>query len=342
VTAVRREVGITWDWAEAGRGALCAVPAAVILVTVDVSLGMVFAIATLPVAMLGVPPQRRQRPRLGLVGLGFAASYALGSVLGLWEVAAVAALTVLAFAGVLFSVRKPAARLLPALLLPGFALGMNHPAPDGLAVAAVLLAGCAWATLITYGWPQPHTPAITATPPTGAPDPAGAGRAARSYAILFAAAAGIGLALGYLLDLVHVAWAAAAAMFIMRPNPDLLASRAVGRTVATFAGVLAAGLLLRRGPTEIALAVITVAAIAAMVAVRTSRWYVTGAGSGLIVLLMSGVAGTQVFEVSFAERLLETALGAGLALSFGVAIPAGLRWLGRRRAAANPAAQTPS
>ena len=79
-----------------------------------------------------------------------------------------------------------------------------------------------------------------------------------------------------------------------------------------------------------------------MVAVRTSRWYVTGAGSGLIVLLMSGVAGTQVFEVSFAERLLETALGAGLALSFGVAIPAGLRWLGRRRAPADPAAQTPS
>ena len=55
VTAVRREVGITWNWAEAGRGALCAVPAAVILVTVDVSLGMVFAIAMLPVAMLGGP-----------------------------------------------------------------------------------------------------------------------------------------------------------------------------------------------------------------------------------------------------------------------------------------------
>jgi hypothetical protein len=82
-----------------------------------------------------------------------------------------------------------------------------------------------------------------------------------------------------------------------------------------------------------------VAAIAAMVAVRTSRWYVTGAGSGLIVLLISGVAGMHVLEVSFAERLLETALGAGLALTFGVAIPSGLRWLARRRtaAAASPA-----
>ena len=155
-----RKVGITWDWAEAGRGALCALPATVIMLAVDLTLGMAFAIVTLPVAMLGVPPHRRQRPRLGLVGLGFAVSYALGSVLGLWAVAAVAALTVLAYSGVLFSVHKPAARLLPALLLPGFALGMNHPAPDGLVVAAVMVAGCAWATLITYGWPQPHPPAL--------------------------------------------------------------------------------------------------------------------------------------------------------------------------------------
>jgi hypothetical protein len=140
-----------------------------------------------------------------------------------------------------------------------------------------------------------------------------------------AAAAGIGLALGYLLDLTHVAWAAAAAMFIMRPDPGLLASRAAGRTVATFAGVVAAALLLRGGPTEVALAVVTVAAIAATVAVRTSRWYVVPAGTALVVLLLSGVAGRQVFQISFAERLLETAIGAGLALTFGVAFPAAVR-----------------
>jgi uncharacterized membrane protein YccC len=198
---------------------------------------------------------------------------------------------------------------------------MNHPAPGGLAVAAVMRAGSAWATLVTWCWPRTHPPAITSTSHDRAAGPADAHRAARGYAICFAAAAGIGLALGYLLDLVHVAWAAAAAMFIMRPDPGLLASRAVGRTVATFAGVVAAGLLLRRGPTEIALAIVTVAAVSAMVAVRTSRWYVVPAGSGLIVLLMSGVAGPHVFEVSVAERLLETALGAGLALTFGVAVP---------------------
>jgi hypothetical protein len=274
----------------------------VIIPAVDVTLGMVFAIATLPVAMLGVPAQRSKRPRLGVVGLAFGVSYALGSVAGLQHVAAVAALTVLAFGGVLFSVRKPVAKLLPALLLPGFALGMNHPAPDGFVVAAVMLTGCAWATLVTCCWPQTHPPAISAAPPDPEPDPAAARRAAHLYAAMFAAAAGLGLALGYLLDLVHVAWAAAAAMFIMRPDPGLLASRAAGRTVATFAGVIAAGLLLHSGPTEIALAVVTIAAIAAMTAVRTSRWYVASAGSGLIVLLISGISGTREFDIKHKLR----------------------------------------
>jgi len=338
----RHWAGITWDRAEAGRGTLCALPAAVIIPAVDVTLGMVFAIATLPVAMLGVPPQRGKRPRLGLVGLAFAVSYALGSVTGLQHVVAVAALTLLAFAGVLFSVRKPMVKLLPALLLPGFALGMNHPAPGGFVVAAVMLAGCCWATLITCCWPRTHPAAISADPPDPESDPAAAHRAAHVYAVMFAAASGLGLALGYLLGMVHVAWAAAAAIFIMRPDPGLLASRAVGRTIATFAGVVAAGLLLRRGPTEIVLAVVTVAAIAAMIAVRSSRWYVAGAGSGLIVLLISGVSSTPEFDISFAERLLETALGAGLALTFGVVIPAGLRWLTGGRAAADPRAPDPA
>jgi hypothetical protein len=331
---MRREGAITWDWAEASRGALTALPGAVIMLTVDISLGIAFALGTLPVAMLGVPPRREPRPKLGLAGLAFAISYALGSVLGLQDVIAVAALMVLAYTGVLVSARKPAAKLLPAMMLPALALGMNHPAPDGLLVAGVMLAGCAWATLVTYCWPQTHPPAITGTP--AGHEPAAARTATHLYAVLFAAAAGLGLTLGYLLNLVHVAWAAAAAMFIMRPDPVLLTSRAVGRTVATFAGVLAAALLVRRGPTDIALAIVTIAAIAAMIAVRSSRWYIAPAGSAIIVMLVSGAAGTHALDIAFTERITETALGAGLALTFAVAVPSSLRWFARKRATGQP------
>jgi len=187
--------------------------------------GTVVALGSLIVAMLGVPPVRRHRLRLGLAGAGFAAAYSLGSILGLWSVAAVTGVVVLAYLGVEVSVRRPAARLLPALLLPALALGMNHPAPGGLVAAALMLAGCAWATVVTYAWPESQPPSVNATAADAAPEQPDARRAARVYAFLFAAAAGIGLALGYLLDLTHVAWAAAAAMFIMRPEPGASSRR---------------------------------------------------------------------------------------------------------------------
>ena len=71
-------------------------------------------------------------------------------------------------------------------------------------------------------------------------------RTVRTYALLFASAAAIGIAVAYALDLSHPAWAGAAAVFIMRPDPHLLISRAMGRVCATVAGVLLAALLYRR------------------------------------------------------------------------------------------------
>ena len=318
--------GITWDWTEAGRGALCALPGGVIILAADVSLGMVCALGTIPVAMLGVPARRSQRPRLAVAGVGFAIAYALGSAVGRWHVAAVVTLVVVAYAAVVLAARRPAAMLVPALFAPGYALGMNEPIRSGLVLAGVFLGGAAWAVFVAYLWPQREPAAI---PPPHAQ--AENERATRIYAALFAAAAGIGLTLGYLLDFAHVAWAAAAGMFIMRPDPHLLASRALGRALATLAGVLAAGLIVRRGPTEIGLALIVVGAVSAMIAVRTSRWYVAPGATAVVVLLASGVASRNAFAVSFVDRLLETAIGAALALLFGVAVPYTLRALASSR-----------
>jgi uncharacterized membrane protein YccC len=69
--------------------------------------------------------------------------------------------------------------------------------------------------------------------------------AVRTYALLFATAAAVGIAVAYVLDLSHPAWAGAAAVFVMRPDPALLTSRAIGRVCATVAGVLLAAPLTR-------------------------------------------------------------------------------------------------
>ena len=153
-----------------------------------------------------------------------------------------------------------------------------------------------------------------------APPPISDPSTVRTYALLFATAAAVGIAVAYSLDLSHPAWAGAAAVFIMRPDPDLLTSRAIGRVCATVAGVLLAALLYRHGVGEVAVAVIGMCTVTAMVAIRTSRWYVSAAGSGL-VLLISGVSSTQEFQHAFGDRIFETLLGAALALFLGVVVP---------------------
>jgi Fusaric acid resistance protein-like len=307
----------------------------VLVLAVDVSLGVVFALGTLPVAMAGVPPRRKARPRLMVVGLLFGAAYALGCVIGEWPAVAVVSIVLLAAAAATLAARKPAGRVVTALALPAFALGMNEPVPQGLLLAALFVAGCSWAALVAYCWPESAPP--SGVPSAPEPAPGTNARAVRVYAIGLAAAAGIGLALGFLLDLRHVAWAAAAALFIMRPQPEMLVTRAWGRVLATFAGVLGAAVVYQRGLAEIGLAVIAVAAITAMVATRSSRWYVAPAGSGLVVLLVSGVSSTKDFEVTLDDRLIGTAIGAALALTFGIALPRLVAARARRRAPAGTA-----
>ena len=315
---------------ELGRcaaGLVFAAPAVPIAAVANVSLGVVFALGMLPVAMLGLPPTRPARLKLFAVGILFAGFYAAGCVVGKVSLLAIAAMFVVAGGSALVAAsHHKAAALLPALATPAFALGMNHPAPDGFKLAAMFLAGAAWTTLVDVLWPLPD-PADLAQrpqqPPPRSHDPSR--RTVRTYALLFAAAAAIGIAVAYALDLSHPAWAGAAAVFIMRPDPNLVTSRAIGRVCATIAGVLLAALLYQHGIGEAAIIVIAVCTVAAMVATRSSHWYVTAAGSGLVVLLISGVSSTEAFEHAFSDRIFETLLGAALALLLGVLGPRLLR-----------------
>ncbi len=319
--------GITWNWADAQRGLVCAAPAVPIAAVANVSLGVVFALGVLPVALLGLPPTRAARLKLFVVGVLFAGAYAAGCVVGEVSLLAIAAMFVVAGGSVLAAAtHHRAAALLPALATPAFALGMNHPAPEGFKLAAMFLAGAAWTTLVNLVWPLPDPADLAQQPrPQSSGSHPGSPRTVRTYALLFAAAATIGIAVAYALDLSHPAWAGAAAVFIMRPDPKLVTSRAIGRVGATIAGVLLAAWLYQYGIGEAAIIVIAVCSVAAMVGTRTSRWYVSAAGSGLVVLLISGVSSTEAFEHAFGDRIFETLLGAALALLLGVLAPRLLR-----------------
>ena len=112
-----------------------------------------------------------------------------------------------------------------------------------------------------------------------------------------------------------------AVVLVMRPQPDLLTSRGVGRVLATLAGLVFAWLVVRYQPADLLLAVIIVGVVAAMAATRTSRWYVTSAGTAVLVMLLIGTSEPNQLRYALTERFGETLLGVALAYVFGVAAP---------------------
>jgi uncharacterized membrane protein len=262
-----------------------------------------------------------------LIAVGFAVAYVVGSVVGRWPVVAVVVAAVVAAGSVLFG-WHPATKALAGIATPAVILGTNVPPSTGLALAGIFVAGGAWATLVALGWPSPKSTA--AAPAPAPPIPGRPDRAVRVYALLYAAAAALGLMIGFAFGFEHVAWSAAAAVFIMRPQPELSLSRAVGRVVGTYAGVLLAALLGGHGLDRLAFAVV-VAAIGTAIGLRTSRWYITPGFTALVVVLVAGVGRVHDFDVVFVDRL-----GAAIALPFGVFVPdviARRRFAGGLRAA---------
>jgi hypothetical protein len=148
--------GISWNWADAQHGFVVAAPALPFAAVANASLGVVFALGTLSVAMLGLPPTRPARLKLIAVGILFAGSYAAGCVIGKLPLLAIVVMFVVAGGSTLIAAtHHKAAALLPALATPAFALGLNHPAPEGFKLAAMFLAGAIWTTLVDVLWPLP-------------------------------------------------------------------------------------------------------------------------------------------------------------------------------------------
>lgn len=310
---------ITWNWSEAVRGAICALPAAVVLLAIDVNLGIVFAIGVLPVTMIGVLPSRKQRLRAVLLGIAFAVVYFLGGVVSQAPIAALAALFGVAYGGVVLASEKPIGRVVLGVVLPALAVGLSSTPDEGWIVGLFMIVGTLWATGVTMLWPQHGAGADR--PPSTADR-----QRTRTYALLLACATSLALLLGYVLGFRHLGWTPAAVVLVMRPQTDLLTSRGVGRVLATLAGVVYAWLVVQYDPSNLLLAATVVVVVAAILATRSSRWYVVPAGTATLVMLLVGESTPNTFGYTLTERLGETLLGVALAYLFGVAVPLVLKW----------------
>lgn len=305
--------GLAWSWESAGLGAAYALPAAVVAVN-DPRLGVAVAVGVLPAAIVGLPPRRRGRLVLILVGALTGLPMVVGGVLASVPVLAVLAIWGLAVGAAALAARSLAGQVAMVLSLPMIGVGLSYSDVGTAAgLAALMVLGSLYACLVSMLWPErsgPRERPPLATAPTIA------------YGLRLGAAGASAAAIGFLLDFEHVGWACAAALLVMRPAAEMQRLRSSGRILAVAVGALAAVALVRLQPAEAWYGLAVLVTIAAAAGTRESRWYVTPAFTTFLVFVLLLYSNPDQAGWRLGERLDETILGVALAYLFGLGLPA--------------------
>ena len=334
---------VAWSWSNALMGALCTVPAATVVALGDPKKGLAWAIGVLPAAVIGVLPTRQARLKTAFVGVLFAVSIVLGSILAQNTVVAVVGMFLLPLGAALLAAKRPLGLIALTLCAPLIAIGLSYTdVHETLGIGLLMIAGSALAALLTcLFWPE--------TEPARRTPSALLSRAqAVDYGVRLGLAAAVSTAIGFAIHTDHVGWIAGATLFVMRPTADMQQLRSCGRVVSVFAGALAAVALLHYQPSDSVLAATTLAALAGVAATRGSRWYITPFFSTFLViqLLLVSNYSAAVANWRFWERVGLTAAGVGIAYLFGLALPKLPAWnrlaepKERARSAANRYSET--
>jgi hypothetical protein len=323
----RRAPGLAWSSQDALRCGLCTLPAALVIVVGNPSKGLAWAVGVLPAAIIGLAPERRQRVRIAAVGVLFALSVLLGSLLAQTDLTAVVGIFVVAFAAAVLASHRPVGLVAMTLCAPVTAIGLSYAdVTTALWLGLIMFGGSVFTWLVFLAWPD--APVAARAAPQLLPK-----TKARQYGLSSGLAAAVATAVGIAINTDHIGWAPAAALLVMRPADDMFRLRMVGRLVSVLLGALAAMAFLRVSPSDAAVAVVAIAALAGAGGTHASRWYVTSLFTTFLVLTMLLWSDATVANEQwrFAERVGETCLGVGLAYVFGLVLPRALRQFDARQ-----------
>ena len=316
--------GLTWRWSRFGLGLLFALPA-MIVAPFHPTLGVALGVGVIPAAAFGLPPHRRARAIIPIVGTLSAIGLLVGALLTKWPVVAVVAVFGLAIIASLNAPRGRIGQLLLVLVLPMTGIGLSFSLSSSTgAFAACIVAGSVYAWLVSLLWPERDERARAASPlPRG--------HALWIYGILLGMAAALAASIGFVLDLEHVGWATGAVLLVMRPVRGQLIARSIGRAASVLIGAFAAAGLAVLTPGGLVTGLMVGMVIGSTCAIQESRWYVVPGFTTFLALTLIMSTSPESPGERFAERALETLLGVGLAVLFGAVLPSVVGFIQQRR-----------
>ena len=315
---------ILWNWRNAAFGAVISALAALVIVLGEVENGLYLLIGAIPAAIIGLPPLRKDRRRVLIVGILFGVSVVIGALLAQWSALAVVGMFLIGFGAAFLAAKKPIGLAILTICVPLAGIGLTYTDfGTGVGVGLLFILGSVIAFIAALAFPEFNAPARTEPPLLSI-------AMARDFGIRLGLAAALGTGLGFYFGAEYTGWIVGSTLLVMRPNEEMMELRSIGRGVSVIVGGLVAAWLLTLDLSDVTIALVGAGAIIAMAATNASRWYVTPAFTTFLILwaLLYGQATNANIEERFSQRVLSTLLGVGIAYVFGFIAPK----LMRRRA----------
>ena len=305
--------GLTWDRRGLLLGVVYAIPAAVVVLT-DVPRGLALSVGVVPAAVVGLPPTRRARRFIAVLGVLVGVPIFVGSLVAPVPALAVAVVSLFGLGAAWLAQRATRlGQIALTLGVPMVGVGLSYTdRADAATLALIMIAGSLYAFAVSLLWP----PSVAVPPSVAAPPPP-----TLLFGLRLGFAGATAAAIGFALDLDHVGWAATAAMLVIRPAREMQQLRSVGRLVSVVIGALAGVALARLGPASAVYSLVILVTVGVVAATNRSRWYITPAFTTFIVFLLLLHSNPGTAAERFGERVTETFLGVAIAYLFGVALP---------------------
>ncbi|MCZ7588777.1 MAG: hypothetical protein M5U27_08000 [Gaiella sp.] len=137
---------ISWNWRFAGFGAVMALAALITILSGEVLYGTFLLLGSIPAAIVGLAPERRERKVVLIVGLFFGVSILLGSILALWVPLAIVGMFVVSYWAAQVAAEKAAGVLALSVIMPLTAIGLTYSGiGESAKVARLMILGGALA-----------------------------------------------------------------------------------------------------------------------------------------------------------------------------------------------------
>ncbi len=309
---------VQWSWAEALRGALCMLPSIVLCLLGKPVYGLEIGICSIPLAMVGIQPERQDRLRLLFAVVMLSIVFGLGVVLpGVWWMDMISVFLVV-YATVPLAVFTRIGLLAYLILLPSFVVAVsNHSSADsGLPISLLLFSSGVWIVIVNYLFPEKKEKKRKKASPRVPEIPK-----IHRLGLLFACAIVGTMYIGYYLEIKDPAWAAIAATLIIRPHDEMLKFRGIVRVMATTGGILLAFSMMPSAENNCVLGIYLFGIAVIIIAMRKIQWYLFPAGMALLLVLLYNKQEPSDFITVLNFGLIRNTIGSMVALYFGLCIP---------------------